>query len=231
MDLLLLAATMDIDPAVLDAIERWGPLALLVLLVMPLGGEEVIMVPAGFLIGQGHLPFWASFFCAYIGAFISDGLWYVLAYRWGTPLLHKKWFKRLAHPRRMLQAKHQFEKRGAWLIVTARFVPGTRTSVMIMSGLLHMPWWKFVLAEGACLLVTVPLQFGLGVLISKHVIGTTGNMMGMIFAIVGIVVALTLGAFAFNWWYAHSRSKQRAPRSKAKWLRRFRKSRPRVANG
>jgi len=231
MDLLLLVATMDIDPAVLDAIERWGPLALLVLLVMPLGGEEVIMVPAGFLIGQGHLPFWASFICAYIGAFISDGLWYVLASRWGTPLLHKKWFKRLAHPRRMLQAKHQFEKRGAWLIVTARFVPGTRTSVMIMSGLLHMPWWKFVLAEGACLLVTVPLQFGLGVLISKHVIGTTGDMLGMIFAIVGIVVALTLAAFAFNWWYAHSRSKHRAPRSKAKWLRRFRKSRPRVANG
>jgi membrane protein DedA with SNARE-associated domain len=230
MELLFLATTMNIDPEVLAAIDRWGPLALLVLLVMPLGGEEVIMVPAGFLVGQGHMAFIPTAICAWIGAFISDGLWYVLAYRWGTPLLHKKWFKRLAHPRRMLQAKHQFEKRGAWLIVTARFVPGTRTSVMIISGLLHMPWWKFVFAEGLCLLVSVPLQLGLGILISRHIIGTTGNMVGMILAIVGLVVVLTLAVFVVNWWYAHAGSKSRAPRAKARWMRRFRKPKPRPAS-
>jgi len=220
---------MNIDPEVLEAIERWGPFAVFLLLIMPLGGEEIVTVPAGYLIGQGHLNFWATAGWAYVGAFVSDGAWYFIASRWGTPLLHKKWFKRLAHPRRMLQAKHQIEKRGAWLIVTARFVPGTRTSVMIMSGLLHMPAWKFIIAEGACLLVTIPLQLGLGVVIyhlSSHIVGSPENLLAKIFAIMAIVAAILISAFTFNWWYAHYRSKERAPRSKAAWLRRFRPRRP-----
>jgi membrane protein DedA with SNARE-associated domain len=222
---LLLASGMQMDPQVLEAVERWGPFAVFLLLIMPLGGEEIVTVPAGYLIGQGHLPFWATAAFAYVGAFLSDGAWYLIAYRWGTPLLHKKWFKRLAHPRRMLQAKHQIEKRGAWLIVTARFVPGTRTSVVTMSGLLHMPPWKFIIAEGACLLVTVPFQLGLGALIyhlSKHIVGTPEDLLSKIFAIMAIVALILISAFVFNWWYTHYRSKERAPRSKAAWLRRFR---------
>lgn len=206
------------DPAAL--ISSYGPLAVFILLVLPLMGEDVIIIPAGFLIGQGHLNPWATFICAYIGAFISDAMWYLACFHYGTRLLHKKWFKRLAHPRRLLQAKHQVEERGAWLIVTARFVPGSRTSAMIASGLLHMPFWKFFIAEGACLLVTVWMQLGLGILISRGV-GSTGTA-GKIMTIIGVVVALMVGAMAWNWIAQHRKSEARAPRSKAKWLRHFR---------
>lgn len=202
-------------------INSYGPLAVFLLLVMPLMGEDIIIIPAGFLIGHNNLPFWPTFLYAYAGAFISDAMWYFLCYRFGTQILHKKWFKRLAHPRRLLQAKHQMEKRGAWLVVTARFVPGSRTSAMIASGLLHLPVWKFALAECACLLVTVPMQLGLGYLISQQ-IGTFGTA-GKIMTILGIVVTLFAAAFIWNWALQHRRSKQRAPRSKAEWLRRFRR--------
>ena len=206
--------------AVNALINAYGPLAVLVLLVMPLMGEDIIIIPAGFLIGQGHLPFWPTFVCAYIGAFISDAMWYFLCYYYGTPLLHKKWFKRMAHPRRMLQAKHQIEKRGAWLIVTARFVPGSRTTAMIVSGLMHMPFWKFAIAEGLCLLATVPMQLGAGYLIS-HGIGTMGTA-GKVFTVLGVVVVIIVGGFIVTWILQHRRSNERAPRSRASWLRRFR---------
>ena len=212
--------------AVNELLNAYGPLAVLILLVMPLMGEDIIIIPAGFLVGQGHLPFWPTFIYAYIGAFISDAMWFALCYRYGTPLLHKKWFKRMAHPRRMLQAKHQIEKRGAWLIVTARFVPGSRTTTVIVAGLMHMPIWKFVLAEGLCLFITVPLQLGMGYLIS-HGVGTMGTA-GKILTIIGVIVVLTVGAFVLNWIVQHRRSEQRAPRSKAKWLRMFKSRIPRL---
>lgn len=214
-----------IDPRVLNAIEIYGPFAVLILLVMPLMGEDIIIIPAGYLIGHGYLPFWATFACAYVGAFISDGLWYLVCYRYGTPLLHKKWFKRLAHPRRLLQAKHQIEERGAWLIVTARFVPGSRTTTMVVAGLMHMPVWKFVLAEGLLLLATVAMQLGLGVLIARHIVGSTDTA-GKILGIVGLIVLLLVGALILNWWYASRNRPQRAPRSKVAWLKRFRPRRP-----
>lgn len=209
-------------------INNYGPLAVFVLLVMPLMGEDIIIIPAGFLIGQRHIDFWPTFVAAYVGALISDGMWYLLCYRFGTQILHKKWFKRLAHPRRLLQAKHQIEKRGAWLIVTARFVPGSRTSAMIASGLLHMPAWKFLLAECACLLVTVPMQLGLGILISHQMgeFGPEGKLTaGKVLTLVGIVVALIVAAFVWNWFLRWRGSSERAPRSKAKWLRHFRPKR------
>jgi membrane protein DedA with SNARE-associated domain len=204
-------------------ISAYGPLAVLLLLILPLG-EDLIIIPAGFLIGQGHLDWWTTFVCAYTGSLISDGMWYVVCFRYGAPLLHQKWFKRLAHPRRLLQAKHQIEKRGAWLIVTARFVPGSRTSAMIVSGLMHMPAWKFLVAEGACLLVTVSMQLGFGYLIAQG-IGTVGTA-GKIITIISVIVTLIIGAFVVNWVAQHRRNPQPTPRSKAAWLRRFRPRRP-----
>jgi membrane protein DedA with SNARE-associated domain len=209
---------MEIDPAIIQAVELYGPFAVFVLLVLPLMGEDVIIIPAGFLIGQGHLPWVSTFLFAYAGAFISDGAWYFLCRRYGTPLLHQKWFKRIAHPRRLLQAKHQIEQRGAWLIVTARFVPGMRTSTMIVAGLMHMPVWKYLLTNGSLLLLTVAMQLGFGWLVARHIVGSTTNL-GKIMAIVGLIALLLAGAFVLNWWTAQRLSKDRAPRSRAKWLR------------
>lgn len=203
-------------------ISDYGPLGVLLLLILPLG-EDLIIIPAGILVGQGHLPLVQTWMAAYIGSLVSDGIWYVGCYHFGAPLLHKKWFKRLAHPRRLLQAKHQIEKRGAWLIVTARFVPGSRTSAMIVSGLMHLPFWKFILAEGLCLLFTVTMQISIGYLISMG-IGNTSTA-GKIMTIVGAVVVLTVGAFIYNWVMEHRRNPAPAPRSKARWLRRFRPQR------
>lgn len=217
---------LQIDPRVLEAVNTYGPFAVLFLLVMPLMGEDIIVIPAGFLIGQGHLPWWSTFFCAWVGAMISDGMWYFACYRYGTPLLHKKWFKRLAHPRRLLQAKHQIEQRGAWLIVTARFVPGSRTSTMIVAGLMHMAPWKYLLINGSLLLVTVAMQLGLGWLVAHHVVGSARGVT-LIMAIIGLVLALLIGAFALNWWLSRRHTTERAPRSRVTWLKRFRSTRRR----
>jgi membrane protein DedA with SNARE-associated domain len=215
-----------IDQRVLDAVSDYGPLAVLVLLVMPLMGEDIIIIPAGFLIGQGHLPWWSTFVCAWVGAMISDGMWYFICYRFGTPLLHKKWFKRLAHPRRLLQAKHQIEKRGAWLIVTARFVPGSRTSTMIVAGLMHMAPWKYLLINGSLLLVTVAMQLGFGWLVAHHIVGSARGLT-LIMALVGLILLLLAGAFGLNWWLANRHTRERAPRSRVTWLKRFRTPRTR----
>jgi hypothetical protein len=51
--------------------------------------------------------------------------------------------------------------------------------------------------------------------------------------IIGVVVALLVGATVWSWILQHRKSKARAPRSKAKWLRHFRRPsiRPRLGLG
>jgi len=206
---------------------QYGPFAVFLLLMLtgigiPLG-EDLITIPAGALIAAGQLNPWTTALCAFAGITASDIMWFWLCWKYGTPLLHKRWFKRLVHPRRLLEVKHQIEHRGAWVIFMARFVPGSRTPAITAAGLLHMRFSRFILASGTGCVFTVPMQLGLGYLIAKG-IGTqhTADIVQTIVALIVLVLGLMAGLTLFRRYRA---TRRKAPRARAAWLRRFRVAR------
>lgn len=215
---------MDIPPW-LAAFLPYGPLAIFVVLVLSGVGlhlsEDFILIPAGFFAATtDRLPLWETLLAAYFGLIIGDMLWVTLCRRFGTRLVHTRWFKRIVHPRRLLEAKHQMEQRGVVALVLARFIPGTRTPVITMAGILHMPWWKFLLVELVTAAVTVPLQTGIGYLVGKGVgnARSTGELLIWLLALLAATVAVMLG---IHWWVQARKASGRAPRSKVAWLRTF----------
>lgn len=212
------------DDVLANLLNAYGPFAVFLLLMLSGIGlsvtEDLIIIPAGILIGHGTLDPLATALCAYAGVILSDNLWFAICWRYGTPLLHRRWFKRIIHPRRLLQAKHQIEERGAWVIVAARFIPGSRTTAITAAGLLHLTPWKFALADGLCALVTVPMQLGLGYWIAKGV-GTeeTADLVGTLVGVVVLILALLV---VLAWWGRVWARRTRLPRARAAWLRRFR---------
>lgn len=218
---------------ILENFELYGPLAVFFLLLLtgigvPLG-EDLIVIPAGAFVAQGHMNFWWAALGAYAGVVISDMMWYGICYRYGTRLLHRRFLKRAVHPRRLLEAKHQMEQRGAWMVLMARFVPGSRTTAITCAGILHMSFWKFALATAVGVLFTVPMQIGIGIL-SVRVVGVDSitELLRLILGLMVLAVAIMLGAAA---WRRHVSSRRRAPRAKARWLRRFRVRRRRAKMG
>jgi len=205
-------------------ISQFGPITVLLLLMLPLG-EELILIPAGMLVGHGSLPMFWTWMCAFIGVVFSDGVWFFISRHYGAPLLHKRWFKRIAHPRRLLQAKHQIEKRGAWVVVTARFVPGSRTTALVMAGLLHMPVWKYLLVNMSAAPISVTLQLGLGYLIAQGV--GTKDKANMLLWVVAVGVLIVVGGAAYRWISSHLRRGGDPPRARAVWLRRLKSPRVR----
>lgn len=202
----------------------YGPLAIFGVLVLSGVGlhlsEDFILIPAGFFAATtDSLPLWETLVAAYFGLIIGDLLWIAMCRRFGTRFVHSRWFKRIVHPRRLLEAKHQMEQRGVVVVILARFIPGTRTPVITMAGILHMPWWKLILVEVTTVAVTVPLQTGIGYLAGKGIgsAKSTGEMIFWLLAILAATVAMTLG---IHWW-VQSRGHGRAPRSKVAWLRTF----------
>ena len=120
------------EDLIANFLDSYGPLAVFCLLMLSgFGialGEDIITIPAGVFIAAGHMDFWPTLIAAYAGVVLADWLWFWICSNYGTRLLHQRWFKRLVHPRRMLEIKHQFERRGVWLIVFARFIPSSRTT-------------------------------------------------------------------------------------------------------
>ncbi len=203
----------------------FGPVVVFVLLLLtgvgvPLG-EDFVTIPAGVLIGEGSMAFWPTAVLAYAGVLLADFTWYGLCSRYGTRLLHRRWFKRVVHPRRLLEVKHQIEERGVWVIVASRFIPGSRTPAITAAGVLHMRFWKFAAVESVCCLFTIPLQLGLGMAIAKGL--GTKETAGLVQSLIGAVVLILALMFALAAWRRFKSRRQRPKRAKAVWLRRFRR--------
>ncbi len=215
-----------------NLLATYGPFAVFLLLLatgvgIPLG-EEFIIIPAGILIGHGSLDPVLTAVFAYVGCIVSDCTWFALCWKYGTPLLHKRWVKRFVHPRRLLEIKHRIERRGAWVIVMSRFIPVARTPATTAAAILHMPFWKFFLATAVPCVVTVPLQLLIGVAIGRG-FGTMETV-DVIHRMILVVVVMIVLLAALAWWRNRRAHRVRPPRAKATWLRRFRSRRIRPAD-
>jgi len=211
---------------VAEWMDAFGPIAVLVLLTMPLG-EELILIPAGMMIGNGLLPLTMTWICAYIGIQISDCFWFAVARLYGPRLLQHRWFRRFVHPRRLLQAKHQIEARGAWVMVTARFIPGSRTAAIIMAGMLHMQLWKFLLPQLTVSIISLSYQLFLGYLVALGI--GTQDLATKIVTMVGVVVLIIAALVVMRIWFAARRGGAPAARARIAWLNRFRGRRARFS--
>lgn len=209
-------------------LRRHGPVAVFFAFIVAGAGihlsEDLILIPAGFLAASDpEHPvrlFWEFAFWAYAGIVLGDGIWFLLCRTIGTRFLRARWFRRLMHPRRILELKHQMDLRGAWVLLAARFIPGARTPVITMAGVLHLAWWKFLAVELSCVLLTVPIQMSIGWSAASAAVqaGVT-RLSHQIALAVAVTVAVVLALALLHRWIRARLSRHRPPRSAARWLR------------
>ena len=209
-----------------EYLETYGPLAVFSLLMLSGFGialvEEMITIPAGIFIAAGDLDFIPTAIAAYVGIVGADCMWFGLCRRYGMRVLHKRWVRRCIHPRRLLEVKHQFERRGIWLVVMSRFIPSSRTSVIIVAGTLDLPFPRFLLATASTVAISVPAQLGVGYLVGLGI--GTEDLAGTLLKTLGVVMFMVAIAFLAGWWINHRKPGVRLPRAPVAWLRRFRKA-------
>jgi len=129
--------------------------------------EEIIVVGAGVMIQREWVnPIWAWVVC-YVGIMIADSIVVYIGWHFGKAVLHRRWVRRILHPRRLLWARHQINEHGAWMIAASRFIPGSRWATLLIAGMMHIPRWKFLLADGVAAIGSVTLQLAAGYYIGK----------------------------------------------------------------
>lgn len=181
-------------------------------------GEDPVNIGAGIVIGEAMLGpgVWApTLIAAWLGVTTADIIWFLLCHRYGNRLLHRKRVRRALHPRRLLQVKHQIDERGVWAIVAARFVPGGRTPVITVAGLMHLKRWRFCVATWVCVLITAPMQLGFGVLVGRGIASRDG------FALLewSLAAAVLLAVGVFMAVIVRRIRREGAPRARMRWLR------------
>ncbi|MFF4749801.1 DedA family protein [Streptomyces sp. NPDC002514] len=122
---------------------------------IPLPGE-IVLVSAALLSSQhsGVNPFVLGA-CATLGAVVGDSIGYLIGRKGGRPLLAwlGKKFPRHFSEGHIATAERSFEKWGMWAVFFGRFVALLRIFAGPLAGVLHMPYWKFLIANvlgGVC---------------------------------------------------------------------------------
>jgi membrane protein DedA with SNARE-associated domain len=116
---------------------------------IPLPGE-IVLVSAALMSSQhtGVNPVVLGA-CATVGAVIGDSIGYAIGRKGGRPLL--AWlgrkFPRHFSAGHVATAERSFEKWGMWAVFFGRFVALLRIFAGPLAGVLHMPYWKFLIAN------------------------------------------------------------------------------------
>ena len=117
----------------------------------------------------------------------------------------------------MLQVKYQFDVRGVWVIVLARFIPGSRTTAITVAGMMYMAFWQFLLASAVCCLITVPMQIFAGWWIAASL--QAESTVETIFRLIALVMVVVFVIWGYRLWSSHRASGGKTPRARARWLR------------
>ncbi|MEX0168746.1 DedA family protein [Streptomyces sp. LMG1-1-1.1] len=116
---------------------------------IPLPGEIVLVSSALLASQHGEINPYVLGACATAGAIIGDSIGYAIGRKGGRPLLAwlgKRFPKHFSEANIGL-AEQSFQKWGMWAVFFGRFIALLRIFAGPLAGVLHMPYWKFLIAN------------------------------------------------------------------------------------
>jgi membrane protein DedA with SNARE-associated domain len=159
-----------------------------------------VLLGVGALAGTGGLPLIPAVVLGWIAALISDSLWYWLGRRRGASILRLLCRISLEPDSCVSNAKRSFAKLGGVSLVIAKFVPGLSTAAPPMAGVNGMPFWRFLLFDGAGSLLWVGAFLALGFAFHSQ-LETIAESVAAYGSGAGLIIALLLAAYiGFKLW-------------------------------
>jgi len=169
----------------------------------PVVPSESVVITAGNLASSGDLWLFGVIAAAAGGAIVGDNISYAIGKYAGEHTV-KGLFRSDKARRGFEWAEEQLERRGFYIIVIARFIPGGRTAVTFSSGYTHaMPWRRFILAD-----VCAGLIWGTYAAMLGYIGGKTFEDQPWKGLLLGFVIAIgvAVGIEAIRWYIGKRRS-------------------------
>src|SRR5215218_6530552 len=126
--------------------------------------EELPVIMAGIIVGHdGTTLKWYVMLPVVIGGVVlGDAFLYGMGRFWGERLLKLRWVQRtLVPPEKRAEIEKNFHDRGVMVLLFARLLPGIRTPIFVMAGVLRVPFGRFLLADGLYAIPGVNVLFWL----------------------------------------------------------------------
>ncbi|MGG3560951.1 DedA family protein [Neobacillus rhizosphaerae] len=185
----------DFINGVLEFLSQLGYFGIALGLMIEIIPSEIVLGYGGYMIAQGHLNFIGAVIAGTIGGTIAQLFLYWAGYYGGRPFLEKYGKFVLIKKSHIDIAEQWFEKYGAGVIFSARFIPVVRHAISIPAGIAKMSPTKFTLYTVAAVLPWSILFLYLGKVLGSNWSHIKEYAQPYVMPI--IIAAVVLGAIYF----------------------------------
>ncbi|MDF2725803.1 MAG: yngC [Paenibacillus sp.] len=126
----------------MSALGYWGIMLGLMIEVIP---SEIVLAFGGYLVSTGEINYWLAVLFGVIGGVIAQIFVYWIGRYGGRPILEKFGKYILINKHHIDVSEQWFNKYGAGVIFTARFIPVVRHAISVPAGMARMPLSKFTI--------------------------------------------------------------------------------------
>ena len=118
-------------------------LVLVLLALATLLSEDLACVAAGVLAARGSVPLFPALIACYLGIIAGDQLLYLLGRSVGRAVVRLPPVSWLLSEEQLDHAAHWFERHGLRVVLTSRFIPGSRFPTYVAAGVLRAGFLRF----------------------------------------------------------------------------------------
>jgi len=139
-------------------------------LLLLLGGlglpfpEDTTLMLCGVLISQDVIAPVPALLTVYSGLLVTDYMLYLAGKKYGYKIIHHRRFRKIISAERLAILEEKFRKRGVLIILLGRHVFVLRAQLFLTAGVMQMPAYKFILADGISATFSMILMIGAGYL-------------------------------------------------------------------
>ncbi len=190
----------------IDPLRGWELIwTLLLIATATLIREDLACISAGLMVARGTIGLVPAVVASYAGILIGDILLYLAGRYIGQPALGRAPLKWLLREEEVARATHWFSAKGPGLIITSRFLPGSRLPTYFSAGMLGTGFWRFTLYFSVAAALWTPILVGVSALVGNRmfVYYDTFRGYGMMIVVatillIWLMVKLVIPLFSFR---------------------------------
>ncbi len=161
--------------------------------------EDSAVVSSALLGYNGIFPYWLTFAACFLGMWVSDIGIYLLMKLGGRRVLESRWAQRLLPLHKTDRASRWFDRYGGYTLIFSRFILGTRTALLIVSGLLRYPTTKFLIVSSTGAIGWLLLVFSLFASLGQSTMAVFGvRWIAALIALASGSAAILAARFRYN---------------------------------
>jgi membrane protein DedA with SNARE-associated domain len=158
----------------LSQMEGWTAYSAIVglLLICGLGvplPEDITLVTAGILSALGSITILGAIAAGLIGVLAGDAFLYTVGRVYGRKAFKLPLIRSIMTPRRIALAERKIVRNSHFICFTARFLPGLRSPVFLMAGIMRVRPLVFYSLDGFAALISVPLWVLIGHWVGENI--------------------------------------------------------------